>query len=51
MLDENFDNDDNPYLEFKLHRYTNMPQDLKINELQLILYSHSMVPGGLELMS
>ena len=24
VTDENFDNDDNPYGEFKLHMYTNM---------------------------
>ena len=24
-----YDNDDNPYIEFKLHRYSNLPQDIK----------------------
>ena len=30
MIDKNFNNDDNEYLQFKLHRYTNMPEDLEI---------------------
>lgn len=29
MMDKKYDNDDNPYLKFKLHRYSNMPNDLK----------------------
>ena len=33
MIDKDFDNNDNPYLLFKLHRYTNMPQDLQTHQL------------------
>ena len=28
-MNETYDNDDNPYIEFKLHRYSNLPEDIE----------------------